>query len=156
MSDTLPTGWSALRRRVPIHLAISLLVVATYGGAVNRTFAGDQIRYFQELGNDLRLSSTLRLWDYTASRQYTKGDELLFRPLTGILCAVESSLFGYHYRAWNIAQLLLHVAVCLFLFELLVLLVPLRFATALAFLFSVLTANLELVVWNHLAGYLLG
>ena len=89
----------SLRPRLSFVLGLLLLVLPAYAPALNRFFASDQFYYFLEQGYDFRLSSTLRLWDYTAQRQYDKGDELLFRPLTGILLAVETSLFQYRVLA---------------------------------------------------------
>jgi hypothetical protein len=147
---------SPLLRRALIVLALVVLNVPLYAAALDRFFAADQIRYFNEVGADTRASACLSLWDYTASRRIGKGDDLLFRPLTGLLLAGESALFGHRYRAWNIVHLVLHLAVCFALFELLWALQPSMFAAAVALLFSVLTSNFELVVWNHLSGYLLG
>lgn len=153
MSD-LPEA--PLRRRLLFLLLLLAVTLPVYGSTIDRFFAADQIRYFDEVRNDFRLSSTLRLWDYGAARRAGKGDDPLFRPLTHLLLATETSFFGYHYRSWNLFHLGLHLTVCLLLFELLWTLHPSRFAAAGALLFAVLTANFELAVWNHLSGYLLG
>lgn len=156
MTEATAPAPSAVRRRPLFLLALLAVTVPIYAGALDRFFAADQIRYFHEMRNDFRFSSTLRFWDYNAARQAGKGDDQLFRPLHDLLRATETSLFGYRYRAWNVLHLGLHLAVCLLLFELLWLLKPSRIAIGVALLFAVLTSNFELVVWNHLSGYLLG
>jgi len=141
---------------VAVLLLLLLVNVSVYSPALNRFFAGDQLYYLSELNNDRSLSGGLSCWDYTATRRLAKGDELLFRPGLYALLGVENALFGYNSRPWNMVNLALHLAISFVLFELLWALRPSVFAAAFALVFSVLTADVELVVWNHLGGYLLG
>jgi hypothetical protein len=92
--------------------------------------------------------------DYAATRQYWKGDESLFRPLLFVWLAVENTLFSYHHVWWNIANVFLHSLVGFSLFRLLVAIRRTWWAFPAAVLFVVLKPPLELVVWNHLGGYL--
>jgi hypothetical protein len=154
-------GLRALARNPrAVRAAFVLLLLATnvpaYLAGLDRPFAGDQIFYFAEIENDTRLSSGLRHWDFNATRRYNKGDELLFRPLLFSLLAVETTLFDHDYRAWNLLNFALHLGVSFLLFELLWSIRPSIFAAAAALAFSLVTAGLELVLWNHLGGYLLG
>jgi len=153
--------WNALAakawvRRTAVALLLAVVNVVVYREAMNRFFNADQLHYFAERGNDLRFSGGLALWDYNAARQFWKGDELLFRPLSGVVLAAETAAFGAQYRGWNWTNLLLHIGVAFILFEVLWSIRPSAFAVAGAAVFSLVTANFELVVWGHLSFYLIG
>jgi hypothetical protein len=137
--------------------AVLLLAIAwgVYHPALNRVFAADQLWYLAELHGDRSLVAGLAHLDYAATRQYWKGDELLFRPLLFGWLAIAHSLFGYHYVWWNAANLAFHAAVAWALFGLLKTIGPPSLALPAAALFLVLEPSMELVVWNHLGGYLL-
>ena len=145
-----------LVERAIFLLLLTLLVAPVYAPALNRFLAADQLYYFAELKNDLSLANGLRFLDYNAVRGYWKGDQACYRPLLFAWQALGSSLCGYNYRAWNSANLAFHLLVAYLLFELLRCIQPTVFAGAFALVFSVLTKNCELVMWNHLGGYLLG
>jgi hypothetical protein len=136
-------------------LVLTAVAWLVYRPALNRVFLMDQVWYFAELGGNTSLADGLRHYDYAASRQYWKGDDALFRPLLFGWLAVNNSLFSYHHVAWNVANLALHVLVALALFRLLVTIRRSTAALPVAVLFTVLTPPLELVIWNHLGGYLL-
>ena len=154
--------WSRRSRRHPLAeralflILLVLLTIPVYAPALNRFFAADQLWYFAELKNDLSLSNGLRFLDYNAVRTYGKGDQALYRPLLFGWLAIGSSLFGYNYRAWNTANLGFHLLVVYLLYELLRCIKPTIFASVFALVFSVLTKDCEIVMWNHLGGYLLG
>ncbi len=145
-----------LVERAIFLLLLTLLVAPVYAPALNRFLAADQLYYFAELKNDLSLANGLRFLDYNAVRGHWKGDQACYRPLLFAWQALGSSLCGYNYRAWNSANLAFHLLVAYLLFELLRCIQPTVFAGAFALVFSVLTKNCELVMWNHLGGYLLG
>jgi len=137
-------------------LAAALINLLVYHPSFHRVFAADQVSYLAELKGDTSLAAGLRLADYGVSRRYWKGDETLFRPLLFVWMAVANSLFGYNYLLWNIANFLIHLAVVFWLYKLLSQLQEGIFAGLFAILFSVMTAGCELVMWNHLGGYMLG
>jgi hypothetical protein len=152
---TSERGWRAPN----IWWAALVLVVAinvVHGPALDRVFVADQLWYFAELDGHTALSAGLHHYDYAATRRYWKGDDALFRPLLFVGLAVENSLFTYHHRLWNRANLLLHTLVALFLFRLLATIQPSPFALAAALLFAVMKPPLELVLWSHLGGYIAG
>jgi hypothetical protein len=126
-----------------------------YEPAVHRVFVADQIWYFAELHGSTSLSSGVAHDDYAYSRKYWKGDDALFRPMALIWLAVDNTLFSYHHVLWNLATLVLHILVTLSLFNMLLEIQPTAFALPFASLFAVMTPALELVLWNHLGGYLL-
>jgi hypothetical protein len=136
-------------------LVLALAVWLVYRPSLNRVFVMDQVWYFAELDGHTSLADGLRLYDYAATRRYWKDSDALFRPLLFTWLAAGNSLFSYHHVAWNTASLALHLLVAVCLFRLLVTIRPSPFALPIAVLFAVLKPPLELVVWNHLGGYLL-
>jgi hypothetical protein len=136
--------------------AVVLTVVGwvVYAPALDRVFAADQIWYFAEVG-DSTLSAGLRHLDYNVSRVYWKGDELLFRPVTFAWLALANWAFSYHHVWWNLANLAIHIAVALAVFRLLIAIQPSPLALPASVLFLVFEPSMELVVWNHLGGYML-
>ena len=86
---------------------------------------------------------------------YWKGDDLLFRPILFTWLAIANRLFSYHHVWWNMANVALHVGVAVALLRLLLAIHPSLLALPAAVLFLVLEPPMELVLWNHLGGYLL-
>lgn len=123
---------------------------------MNRMFAADQLMYFLHLDGETSLASGLRLLDYTAVREYEKGDEVLYRPALMAWLALENAVFGRDLGRWNRANLAVHLAVAYLLFELLWRLRPSVLAGATAIWFALLASNFEQVTWNHLGGYMIG
>lgn len=146
-------GW---RPRLAVALLLLLCGGWAYGPALNRMFAADQLMYFLHLDGETSLASGLRLLDYTAVREYGKGDEALYRPLLMVWLAAENAAFDRDLRRWNWANLAVHLGIAYLLFELLWRLRPTILAGAAAVWFVLLTSNFELVTWNHLGGYMLG
>ena len=155
MLKGLPASLRSTPRTWQAALFLCLAAFILYRPALNRVFVLDQIWYFAERGGDTTLTEGLRHYDYAATRRYWKGDDALFRPLLFVWLAIGDRLFSYHHVWWNAASLALHALVGLFLFRLLVTIRPSPFALAAALLFVVLKPPLELVLWNHLGGYLL-
>src|SRR5688572_8662097 len=86
-------------------VAATVVALVVYGPALNRVFVADQIWYFLQLEGSTSLGDGLRLYDYSLSRKYAKGDELLFRPLLMAWLAVQNSLFGRDPWGWNASHL---------------------------------------------------
>lgn len=156
MLKRLPAFLRSTPRPWQAALILFLAAFIVYRPALNRVFVLDQIWYFAELEGQTALGDGLRQYDYAATRRYWKGDDALFRPLLFVELAVANRFFSYHHIWWNTANLTLHALVGLLLFRLLVTIRPSPFALAAALLFVVLKPPLELVLWNHLGGYLLG
>jgi hypothetical protein len=115
----------------------------------------DQLWYFAELDGQTSLSAGLQHYDYAVSRHFWKGDDALFRPLLFVWLAVGNTLFSYQHVWWNSANLALHLLTATCLFRLLMVINPSPFALLATLLFVASKPALELVLWNHLGGYLL-
>jgi|RhiMetdeSRZDD1v2_1073273.scaffolds.fasta_scaffold46990_4 hypothetical protein len=135
---------------------LSVIAWTIFQAAMNRVFVMDQVWYFAELQGDRSLRGGFHYLDYAATRHYWKGDDALFRPASFAWLAAGNHFFAVNHVAWNIANLALHVLVAFFLFRLLITFQPSPFAFLAAVLFLVMKVSTELVVWNHLGGYLLG
>lgn len=136
-------------------IVISLLALIVYLPAINRVFVTDQLWYFAELNGQTSLSAGLHHYDYAVSRQLWRGDESLFRPLLFVWLAIANNIFTYHHVWWNVSNLVLHVLTGISLFRLLMTINPSPFALPTVLCFIVLKPLLELVLWNHLGGYML-
>lgn len=136
--------------------ALVVLTGIVYAPARGRVFVTDHINYAAELGGSERLADGLGHLDYSLTRRYYKGDEALYRPLLFAWLATANAWFSYDHVAWNVATLGLHVLVCLALFGFLQAIRPGFLSGLVALLFSVLRSGAELVLWQHLGGYLLG
>jgi hypothetical protein len=116
-------------------------------------FAADQLMYFAEVGGHDSLALGLRHVDYAISRVYWKGDDLLFRPILFTWLAIANRLFSYHHVWWNMANVALHVGVAVALLGSCAI-HPRSWRCPPPCCF-VLEPPMELVLWNHLGGYLL-
>jgi len=142
-------------RQLFAGLILAVVSWAVYAPAIHRVFVTDQIWYLAELDGQTSLKAGLHFYDYAASRRYWKGDDALFRPLSLTWLAVGNSLFSYHHAWWNVANIALHVLVAFSLYSLLMTVHASSIALPAAVLFTVMKPPLELVIWNHLGGYLL-
>jgi hypothetical protein len=145
-----------ISRRAGLLLALLLVGanVLVFAPSLNRIFVSDQVLYMAELKGSRDFSDGIALCDYSLVRRYTKGDELLYRPLLFVWLAAENTLFGSDHVYWNAANLVLHCVVTLLLWGLLYSIQPSLFSFLFALIFSLLTIQVELVIWCHLGGYL--
>ena len=148
------SGWRWAR--LPFAALLVLGTTFAYYPAMDRVFAADQIGYFSELQGETSLASGLRLLDYGAHRQYSRGDEASYRPLLFGGLALGNAVFRRDFRAWNLANLGVHMAVSWLLFEVLWRMGKTPLAGGVALWFALLASNFELVTWNHLGGYMAG
>ncbi len=117
----------------------------------------DQVVYFANTGPQHSLIDGLKQYDYSASRLYWKGDDMLFRPLLFVLQAFETYIFSYHYIFWNALNILLHLLVLFVFYNLLLRISPEKnFAALFCALFAFSKAPVGLVANTHLGGYLAG
>ena len=152
----LVTIGSVLSGRTSSYFVIIVFTVITFYPALNRLPVDDQIWYLAELDGATSLWDGLALTDYALSRSFFKGDELLYRPFLFAWLAVANSAFSYHYEYWNLGNLVLHVLLVISLFELLRTISPSQFALPFALIFSVSPTVVELVLFPHLGGCIIG
>ena len=121
---------------------------------MNRVFAADQLWYFAEVGAHDSLALGLRHVDYALSRVYWKGDDLLFRPILFIWLASRTASSptitsgGTSRTSRSMWALRSRCCGCFSRSSL-------RCWRSRRRLFLVLEPPMELVVWNHLGGYML-
>jgi hypothetical protein len=138
-------------------ILVAVIVWVFWDGIWAGVARSDQIFYLHDMAQFHSLQEILSnspSWNRTV----TPGDDvILYRPVLYLLMASFYYVFRYNFVAWQIASLCLHIAVVLGLHLLLIqgrlkhtllpLLISLLFGTA--FLGS------ELVLWNHIVGYVL-
>jgi hypothetical protein len=140
--------------RPKLLLALIVLIVfwhAPWAGAP-RT---DQINYLHQQGQYTTLSAILSAAP-SFHRENSAGDFILYRPLLFLFLGLQYYLYGYHFALWQITGMLLHFGAVFLLYSI-------ACKTSLnptwGFLLSSLFASSflgsELVIWNHLTGYIL-
>ncbi len=115
----------------------------------------DQLAYLMETAGIKDWSALAwDLYDFNRQRVFAKGDELLFRPFFYFILGTERWLFGYHFMLWQLAGVVLHTVVLIWLLRLLRLFGLNRGGLLLVLFFSSLPLCMNMVIWNHLHGYL--
>jgi hypothetical protein len=132
---------------------LSLIAGGIYAPAMNPC-SRDQLMYFAEVGGHDSLARGLRHVDYAISRVCWKGDDLLFRPILFTWLAIANRLFptitsGGTWRTSPCTSASPSRSPAPARDP------PLAPAAPAAVLFLVLEPPMELVLWNHLGGYLL-
>lgn len=146
-----------MSRQRRLHaLLIAAIVVLLFRDALHIPVRADQLAYLH------RTAWYEGLWELTIgafafNRTDWVGDTLLFRPVLYQLLGLERWLWGYDSRLWQATSIALHVAVVLALHRYLWRLLPAQswLASLAALWFGVLYASVEMVAWDHVAGYLL-
>lgn len=151
-SATRPRPWS----HVLFLAVLTLALVGVYRPTLSVAFESDQSGLMLEFGGSTSLKDSFRHWDYSLTRRYGRGDELLYRPATFLYMGLQNTLHGYHHARWNLASLLTHAFVCGTLYWLLLALQPPGLAKILTAAFALNPAAFGLVAFQHVAGYTFG
>jgi hypothetical protein len=134
-------------------VAVSLVV---FYPSFQHTFRSDQIVYFANTrGHDDVIALWKNFYAYSQVRYYNPGDGILFRPLMFVLLGFEKGVFDMHYAYWHILGFALHMLTILFLFRILYDLKAGIFAFLCSLLYACCCANMEIVIWEHINGYVL-
>lgn len=137
-------------------LFIGLINLFVYYPSFSHPPRSDQIVYLAETASLQNLSA---LWQKTYSfnrtRELLPGDAQLFRPLYFATLNLEKTLYGYHFRLWQITGFGLHLLVLFLLFRLLWKIQPHWLAGLCTLHFSLLFTTNEMVIWHHVHGYLI-
>ncbi|VAX34793.1 hypothetical protein MNBD_UNCLBAC01-97 [hydrothermal vent metagenome] len=94
-------------------------------------------------------------YSYARTRHFGKGDEKLFKPIYFVILSFEKWLYGFKFFYWQLTSLCLHILVVWQLYKILMFIHPNRLAGLLAVSFSVLHISQEMVVYDHMAPYLI-
>src|SRR5690242_18079026 len=98
------------------YLLLLLVVTAAYYPSLFQAARADQLGYLYGTRDKAGLFS-LTLGSYSWNREF-HGDIHFFRPVLYFLLGVERWAFTpYHFWAWQLASLLLHLAVVVLLFR---------------------------------------
>ena len=134
------------------------LVVAFWHGLFAGVPRSDQIIYLNgvtQFKNFWDIISHSLFWNRNI--QLNLDDALLFRPVLYILLGTLYFVFKYNFILWQLTSLSLHIFVVLGLHTLLSLgkLKKSPFPFLLSLFFGTSLLGSELVLWNHIVGYLL-
>lgn len=133
-----------------------LLVLGTHWDGLFAIFRGDQLSYLVDVGRPRSFGELLASsYSFPRTRHSAPGDPVLFRPLFFSFLAAERWCFGLRPLPWQATGLILHLGVVVLLLALLRRIVPPLLAFSLTLLFSVLAIAQEMVIWQHVNGYLL-
>lgn len=134
---------------------ISFVVLIAYSPSLKHIPRSDQAVYFANVARqNTWFELAIMNYDYSRNRVYGPGDEQLFRPVVFAILGSEKYFFGYHFYAWQITGIFLHLLVVFWFLK-----ICLEFyvgfpAIAMTFLFAMCFANMEMVIWQHLHAYL--
>ena len=156
----VPTRLRRLLGNVWLQRALlaAVIVWAFWDGIWAGVPRNDQVFYLHHVS---RFDSLWDILSHSPSWNRTMpangGDLILYRPILYLLLGTFYYLFRYNFVAWQIAGLCLHVLVALGL-HLLLLQGRLKhtlFPLVIALLFATAYLASELVLWNHIVGYVL-
>ena len=147
--------------KIPIsksHLFFALICIINlivYWPSLKHIPRGDQIFYLSQVANQKDWSSlAIENMDLNRGANLSSGDTWLFRPFLYALLGTERFLFGYSFYLWQLVGIGIHL---LFLWSLWKLLASIKeswMALLFTAVFSVLPVNMDLVIWQHINGYL--
>jgi hypothetical protein len=139
-------------------IIVAVIVWVFWNGIWAGVARSDHVQYLHHISQYNSLWDILSRspsWNRTSAASV--GDIILYRPVLYLLLGTLYYLFRYNFVAWQIASLCLHIVVVLGLYLLLIqgrlkqTLLPLT----ICLLFAMAFFASELVLWNHMVGYLL-
>lgn len=135
---------------------LALVVLVVYSPSLKHAPRGDQAVYLAEVAHQKDFKSLVfDDYDLNRTRQFNPGDEVLFRPFLYAFLGAEKYFFGYNFAYWHLTGIMLHLMVVFCFLK-----IALKFcgplpALSMAAVFALLSANMEMVVWDHVNAYLL-
>ncbi len=134
-------------------IGINLVV---YFPALKHLPRSDQFLFLMETVENDHLGDLIKqTYSYTRTRHYALGDENQFKPLYFGILSFEKWLYGFKFVYWQLTSLCLHVLVVWQLYKIFSFIQPSRLAGLVAISFSVLHISQEMVVYDHMAPYLM-
>jgi len=129
--------------------------LAVYFPALKHLPRADQVFFLMEtVENDDLVGLIKQTYSYTRTRHYAPGDANQFKPLYFSILSLEKWLYGFKFVYWQLTNLCLHLFVVRQLYKILTFIHPGRFAGLIALSFSVLHIFQEMVIFDHMAPYL--
>jgi hypothetical protein len=116
----------------------------------------DQLAYLHQVSQYTTLHDILR-YAPAWNRTHSAGDAVLYRPVLYVLLGLEYACFGYDFTLWQALSIALHMLVALVLLAMLWK-TPLRgtfWPAAITCLFAGSALGAEIILWNHITGYVL-
>lgn len=134
---------------------ICILNLIVYWPSLKHVPRSDQIAYLSTVA-DQKDWQTLAIKDMGLNRgtKLSSGDTWLFRPLLYALLGTERFFFGYSFYLWQLAGIVFHLLFLWALWKLLFSINGSWLALLFTAVFSVMPVNLDLVIWQHINGYL--
>ena len=147
-----PLKHSWVQRAIIIFVVTFIFWNGLWSGAPR----ADQIPYLHQISqfNDLWQI----LWNSPSwNRTQSAGDFILFRPVLYWLLGTFYYFFRYNFLLWQISALLLHILVISGIYSLLTIgrLRKTQYPFLISLFFGTAILSSELVLWNHMVGYLL-
>jgi hypothetical protein len=141
----------------PLSFIVLVVTIAIcYFPSLYHMPRSDQIAYLAEMAgkNDFH-SLVSESFDLSRTRQFNRGDAILFRP--GLYCflGVEKYVFGYNFFLWQLTGILLHIGVVVLLYKFLLNIRRGWGAFALSAFFATALVPMEMVIWNHVNAYMI-
>jgi hypothetical protein len=133
---------------------IALAVLTFYFPSLYYPPRADQVIYLSQTAGKRPVDLIFGCYDYNRHRTIAPGDELLFRPLLFDFLGCEQVLFGHHFWAWQLVELLAHLTLIWVLLRLLWHLSGPWLAFAGTWLFALSVFNYEMVSWPHMSCYI--
>ena len=115
----------------------------------------DQVVYLHQVGQYHTLGDILSespSWH----RLHSAGDYILYRPVLFLFLGLQYYFFDYHFALWQITGFLLHAGTVLLFYEVCrKMALSEMWRVLITLLFGCSFLGSELVIWNHLTGYVL-
>ena len=134
---------------------VAIVILVFWNGLWGGAPRSDQLPYLHQI------SQYSNLWDIVINspswnRTQSAGDFILFRPILYLQLGFFYYTFGYNFFYWQLADLVLHVLVVGGLYSLLIhgRLKNTIYPFLISVLFGCSFIASELVLWNHISGYL--
>src|SRR6266851_40683 len=138
----------------PRILLVTVILVVFWDTPWAGAPRADQVVYLHQAGKYTSVIDVL-YESPSWNRTHSAGDFVLYRPLLYLFLGLQYALFGYHFWAWQLTGLTVHIATVLLLHSI----CRRRMGEPWAFLLSALFAcsflGSQLVIWNHLTAYVL-
>jgi hypothetical protein len=149
--------WNSFFQRLFLFLPIVVAVCYVYYPSLFHLPRADHLFYLADMaGKNDWGTLALKSYDFTRSRTFAPGDDVLFRPVAIFLLGTEKAIFGYNFVGWQAVGIGLHLLVVWHFFKLLWQIRAGFFSFLFSLFFALLFFNFDLVTWHHINSIMLG